>query len=94
LRDANALVSGRDGYPELSPSAGTARTARAMPDAVNLSLDSRRIGAGTMVDEFERRKNRVRAKVRAKIKHPYRILKRVFGFVQACFPGLHATSSD
>jgi len=32
--------------------------------------------------------------VRAKIKHPYRILKRVFGFVQACFPGLHATSSD
>ncbi len=61
-----------------------------MPDAVNLYLDSRRIGAGTMVDEFERRKNRVRAKVRAKIEHPYRILKRVFGFVPACFPGLHA----
>ena len=49
-----------------------------MPDAVSLSLDSRRIGAGTMVDEFERRKNRVRAKVRARIEHPFRIRKRVF----------------
>jgi transposase, IS5 family len=32
------------------------------------------------VDELQRKKNRVKAKVRARVEHPFRILKRIFGF--------------
>jgi IS5 family transposase len=41
-----------------------------------------------VVDELQRRKNRTKAKIRAKVEHPFRILKRVFGFVKVRFRGL------
>ena len=49
---------------------------------------SRRIRYKGYVDEVQRRKNRAKAKIRAKVEHPFRILKRVFGFVKVRSRGL------
>jgi hypothetical protein len=35
-----------------------------------------------VVDEVERAKNRTKSRVRAKVEHPFRVIKRVFGFVK------------
>ena len=51
-------------------------------------MTSRRIRYKGYVDVVERRKNRAKAKIRAKVEHPFRILKRVFGFVKVRFRGL------
>ena len=51
-------------------------------------MTSRRTRYGKRVDEVQRRKNRTKAKVRAKVEHPFRILKRVFGFMKVRFRGL------
>jgi IS5 family transposase len=48
----------------------------------------RRTRYGKKVDEVQRKKNRTKARVRAKVEHPFRILKRVFGFVKVRFRGL------
>ena len=40
------------------------------------------------VDEIAKAKNRVKARVRAKVEHPFRILKRVFGFEKVRYRGL------
>ena len=40
------------------------------------------------VDEIEKRKNRNKSRVRAKVEWPFRILKRVFGFVKVRYRGL------
>jgi IS5 family transposase len=40
------------------------------------------------VDEEARRKNRTKSKVRAKVEHVFRILKRVFGFEKVRYRGL------
>jgi IS5 family transposase len=40
------------------------------------------------VDEAERKRNRTKARVRAKVEWPFRVLKRVFGFVKARYRGL------
>jgi transposase, IS5 family len=58
----------------------------AAPQAQDMT--SRRIKYQGLVDEIERRKNRAKAKIRAKVEHPFRILKRVFGFVKVRFRGL------
>jgi transposase, IS5 family len=49
---------------------------------------SRRTRYKQIVDQLQRRRNRTKAKVRAKVEHPFRILKRVFGFVKVRFRGL------
>jgi IS5 family transposase len=51
-------------------------------------MTSRRTRYGNRVDEVQRKKNRTKASVRAKVEHPFRILKRVFGFVKVRFRGL------
>jgi transposase, IS5 family len=51
-------------------------------------LTSRRTRYKDGIDEVERSKNRSKAKIRAKVEHPFRILKRVFGFVKVRFRGL------
>ena len=38
------------------------------------------------VDEEGKRKNKTKSKVRAKVEHPFRILKRVFGFTKVRRP--------
>jgi transposase, IS5 family len=59
---------------------------QAAPQAQDMT--SRRIRYKGYVDEVQRRKNRTKAKIRAKVEHPFRILKRVFGFVKVRFRGL------
>lgn len=59
---------------------------QAAPHAQDMT--SRRTRYKNAVDELQRRKNRTKAKIRAKVEHPFRILKRVFGFVKVRFRGL------
>jgi IS5 family transposase len=59
---------------------------QAAPHAQDMT--SRRTRYKQMVDELQRRKNRTKARVRARVEHPFRILKRVFGFVKVRFRGL------
>jgi len=59
---------------------------QAAPQAQDMT--SRRTRYKDFVDEAQRRKNRAKAKIRAKVEHPFRILKRVFGFVKVRFRGL------
>jgi len=59
---------------------------KAAPKAQDMT--SRRTRYQQVVDELQRRKNRTKARVRAKVEHPFRILKRVFGFVKVRFRGL------
>jgi IS5 family transposase len=40
------------------------------------------------VDELQRVKNRSKPNVRAKVEHPFRILKRIFGFDKVRYRGL------
>ncbi|HTW78115.1 MAG TPA: IS5 family transposase [Terracidiphilus sp.] len=40
------------------------------------------------VDEEQKRKNRTKARVRAKVEWPFRVLKRVFGFTKVRYRGL------
>jgi IS5 family transposase len=59
---------------------------KAAPQAQDMT--SRRTRYKKVVDELQRRKNRTKARIRAKVEHPFRILKRVFGFVKVRFRGL------
>src|SRR5215472_17258884 len=51
---------------------------QAAPQAQDMT--SRRVQYKNFVDELQKAKNRVKARVRAKVEHPFRILKRIFGF--------------
>lgn len=51
-------------------------------------MTSRRTRYKHGLDQVERRKNRTKARVRSRVEHPFRILKRVFGFVKVRFRGL------
>ena len=57
------------------------------PDAQDMT--SRRVKTKAGVDEAEKRKNRTKARVRAKVEWPFRILKRVFGFNKVRYRGLN-----
>ncbi len=41
-----------------------------------------------VVDEVERSKNRTKSRVRAKVEHPFGVIKRVFGFAKVRYRGL------
>jgi len=51
---------------------------QAAPHAQDMT--SRRVRYKNFVDELQRAKNRVKGRVRAKVEHPFRILKCIFGF--------------
>ena len=51
-------------------------------------MTSRRVQYKKFVDELQKAKNRVKAKVRAKVEHPFRILKRIFGFEKVRYGGI------
>ena len=40
------------------------------------------------MDELQKKKNRSKSSVRAKVEHPFRILKRVFGFDKVRYRGI------
>src|SRR5215813_8904909 len=51
-------------------------------------MTSRRVRYKTLWIELQKAKNRVKARVRAKVEHPFRILKRIFGFEKVRYRGL------
>jgi IS5 family transposase len=66
---------------------GQSETIRqAAPHAQDMT--SRRTRYKEYVDQLQRAKNRVKARVRAKVEHPFRIVKRVFGFEKTRYRGL------
>ena len=46
-----------------------------------------------VVDELVRAKNRIKSRVRAKVEHPFHVIKRVFGFVKVCYKGLEKNAN-
>jgi transposase, IS5 family len=59
---------------------------QAAPQAQDMT--GRRTRYKGYVDELQRAKNRVKARVRAKVEHPFRIVKRIFGFEKTRYRGL------
>jgi hypothetical protein len=51
-------------------------------------MTSRRVKTKAGVDEAEKRRNRTKARVRAKVEWPFRVLNRVFGFTKVRYRGL------
>ena len=51
-------------------------------------MTSRRVKTKASVDQAEKRKNRTKARVRARVEWPFRVLKRVFGFTKVRYRGL------
>jgi IS5 family transposase len=51
-------------------------------------MTSRRVKTKQGMDEEQKRKNRVKARVRAKVEWPFRILKRVFGYTKVRYRGM------
>jgi hypothetical protein len=58
----------------------------AVPEAQDMT--NRRTKFKNYVDEEAKRKNKTKYRVRAKVEHPFRILKRVFGFTKVRYRGL------
>ena len=58
----------------------------AAPQAQDMT--SRRVKTKAGVDEEQKRKNRVKARVRAKVEWPFRILKCIFGFTKVRYRGI------
>jgi IS5 family transposase len=56
------------------------------PEAQDMT--SRRVKTKAGVDEAEKCRNRTKARVRAKVEWPFRIIKRVFGFTKVRYRGL------
>ena len=51
-------------------------------------MRSRRVKTKAGVDEAEKRRNRTKARVRAKVEWSFRVLKRVFGYTKVRYRGL------
>jgi IS5 family transposase len=58
----------------------------AAPEAQDMT--SRRVKTKAGVDDAEKRRNRTKARVKAKVEWPFRILERVFGFTCVRYRGL------
>lgn len=56
------------------------------PEAQDMT--SRRVKTKEGIDEVEKRKNRKKSRVRAKVEWTFRVLKRVFGFTKVRYRGL------
>lgn len=51
-------------------------------------MTNRRVKTKQGVDEEQKRKNRTKSRVRAKVEWPFRILKRVFGYTKVRYRGV------
>ncbi len=56
------------------------------PDAQDMT--NRRYRRKGVVDEVERAKNKTKLSVRAKVEHPFLVIKRIFGFAKTRYRGL------
>lgn len=64
----------------------TEKIHKAAPQAQDMT--NRRVKTKQGVDEDEKRKNRTKSRVRAKVEWPFRILKRVFGYTKVRYRGI------
>ena len=64
----------------------TEKIHEAAPQAQDMT--NRRVKTKQGVDEDEKRKNRTKSRVRAKVEWPFRILKRVFGYTKVRYRGI------
>jgi IS5 family transposase len=60
--------------------------AASAPDAQDMT--NRRYRRKGVVDEAERARNRTKSSVRAKVEHPFLVIKRIFGFAKTRYKGL------
>lgn len=51
-------------------------------------MTNRRGSRGRPLTEADRARNRTKSGVRAKVEHPFLIMKRIFGFVKVCYRGI------
>jgi IS5 family transposase len=51
-------------------------------------MTNRRVKTKQGVDEEQKRKNRTKSRVRAKVEWPFRILKRIFGYTRVRYRGI------
>jgi len=58
----------------------------AAPQAQDMTC--RRVKTKAGVDEEQKRRNRAKSRVRAKVEWPFRILKRVFGYTKVRYRGI------
>ena len=56
-------------------------------------MTNRRYRHRGVVDEAQRAKNRTKSRVRAKVEHPFLIIKRVFGFAKTRYRGLEKNAN-
>lgn len=54
---------------------------------------NQRVRKGGQVDEVERRKNRSKSKVRARVEHVFAVVKRLWGFTKVRYRGLHKNAT-
>ena len=59
---------------------------KAAPQAQDVTC--RRTRYKNRVDELQRARNRSKSRIRAKVEHPFRIVKRIFGFEKVRYRGL------
>jgi hypothetical protein len=72
--------------PALWPSGQTDAIQEAAPKAQDMTC--KRTKFKNYVDELQKKKNRSKSRVRAKVEHPFRILKRIFGFDKVRYKGI------
>ena len=51
-------------------------------------MTNRRYRRQGVVDEAERAKNKTKSSVRARVEHPFLVIKRIFGFAKTRYKGL------
>ena len=51
-------------------------------------MTNRRYRRKGVVDEVQRAKNKTQSSVRAKVEHPFLVIKRIFGFAKTRYKGL------
>lgn len=51
-------------------------------------MTQRRYRYRDRIDQIERRKNRHKSRVRARVEHPFLVLKRIFGFAKVRYRGI------
>ena len=51
-------------------------------------MTNRRCRGQGVVDEVERAKNKTKSSVRAKVEHPFLVIKQIFGFAKTRYKGL------
>jgi len=56
-------------------------------------MTNRRYRRKGVVDEVQRAKNRTKSSVRAKVEHPFLVIKRIFGFAKTRYRGLEKNAN-